>query len=42
MVQRAFLGDAPSIFEGTLKLSEDGMLVSLPAQSQEIVFDRLL
>lgn len=42
LVERAFLGDAPSLFEGTLKLSEDGMLVSLPANSQEIDFDQLL
>ncbi|MGQ7828925.1 MBL fold metallo-hydrolase [Altererythrobacter sp. Z27] len=41
LVERAFLGDAPSLFEGTLKLSEDGMLVSLPANSQEIDFDQL-
>ncbi len=41
LVERAFLGDAPSLFEGTLKLSEDGMLVSLPANSQGIEFDRL-
>lgn len=42
LVERAFLGNAPGIFDGTLELAEDGMLVSLPAASQEIDFDQLL
>ena len=31
LIEPLFLGRAPDIFSGTLKLSEDGMIVSLPA-----------
>ncbi len=33
-----FMGKAPSIFGGTLKLAEDGMIVSLPAASHAVKF----
>ena len=33
-----FMGKAPSIFKGTLKLAEDGMIVSLPAASHAVKF----
>ena len=33
-----FMGKAPSIFGGTLKLAEDGMIVSLPAASHAVNF----
>lgn len=42
MIERAFLGDAPDLFGGALKLADDGMLVSLPAQSEKVEFDQLL
>lgn len=38
----AFLGDAPSHFEGQLRVGEDGLLVSLPAGSNEIHYESLL
>lgn len=42
LVRRAFLGDAPDLFDGTLELAEDGMLVSLPAKGKDVEFDHLL
>lgn len=48
LIEPAFLGDARSVFGGTLKLAEDGMLVSLPRTGAEddarsvIEFDQLL
>lgn len=42
IVERAFLGDAPGLFDGRLELAEDGMLVSLPAASQQVSFNELL
>lgn len=41
-VGRAFLGDAPGLFDGDLRLADDGMLVSLPAKGKTIDFDHLL
>ena len=38
LVEPLFLGRAPGIFSGTLKLSEDGMIVSLPAGSKAVKF----
>jgi len=35
-LEAAFLGDAGSAFDGPITVSEDGLLVSLPAQSDEI------
>jgi ribonuclease Z len=33
-----FLGDAPKEFSGTLKVSHDGMIVSLPAGGKDVKF----
>lgn len=41
-IQRAFIGDAPELFEGRLEVAEDGMLVRLPAKGQDVTFDQLL
>jgi ribonuclease Z len=42
LIEPMFLGDAPKIFAGTLKVSRDGMLVSLPAGDKTVEFDQLL
>jgi ribonuclease Z len=31
MLDAAFLGDAPKLFSGPIRVAEDGLLVSLPA-----------
>jgi ribonuclease Z len=41
LVEPLFLGDAPSRFSGTLKVGQDGMLVSLPAGSKAIKFSQV-
>jgi ribonuclease Z len=38
----AFLGDAPRIFEGTITVGRDGMLVSLTAGSTAVTMRELL
>lgn len=38
----AFLGDAPARFDGTIVVGEDGMLFSLPPQSEAIDRQRLM
>lgn len=38
LIEPLFLGQAPKVFNGTLKLSEDGMIVSLPAGSKAVKF----
>lgn len=38
----AFLGEAPGLFPGAIAVGEDGMLFSLPADSQALLLDRLL
>ncbi len=38
LIEPMFLGDAPKLFAGTLKISHDGMIVSLPAGSKEVKF----
>ena len=38
LMEPLFLGDAPKVFTGPLKLAQDGMLISLPAGSQEVTF----
>lgn len=38
----AFLGDAPDKFDGPIKVGRDGMLVSLPANGEEIKFEQVL
>ena len=42
LIEPAFTGDATDLFDGPLKLARDGMLVSLPANSQTIDLDQLL
>lgn len=41
VIERVFLGEAKSLFPET-ELAEDGMLVSLPTNGQDIAFDNLL
>lgn len=38
LIEPMFLGKAPSIFTGPLKLANDGMLIHLPANSKAITF----
>ncbi|MDE2411484.1 MAG: MBL fold metallo-hydrolase [Sphingomonadales bacterium] len=38
LIEPLFLGDAPKEFPGTLKLAQDGMIVSLPAGGKAIQF----
>ncbi len=38
MIEPLFLGKAPALFSGTLKLSQDGMIVSMPAGSKTVTF----
>ena len=40
VMEAAFVGDAGKLFDGTLKVSRDGMLVSLPVGSKAIDFDQ--
>ena len=42
LMESAFVGDAARRFGGTLKVSRDGLLVSLPAGSKAIDFDQEL
>lgn len=39
-LERAFLGDAPALFGGKLVVSQDGLIVSLPANGKGIEFDQ--
>lgn len=41
LIEAAFLGDAGKHFDGRLELAEDGMLISLPASSDQVQFDQL-
>lgn len=41
-VERAFLGNAPDLFEGDVRVGNDGLLVSLPAKGKTIEFTDLL
>lgn len=41
-IERAFLGDAPDLFDGELRIGEDGSMASLPANSQDVTFKQLL
>ncbi len=41
MVEPMFLGDAAKQFSGTLKIGQDGMIVSLPAGSKAINFSQV-
>jgi ribonuclease Z len=38
LIETLFLGKAPAMFGGTLKLAQDGMIVSLPAGSKDVKF----
>ena len=38
LIEPLFLGDAPKAFSGPLKLAKDGMIVSIPAGSQDVNF----
>ena len=38
LIEPLFLGKAPAMFGGTLKLSQDGMIISLPAGSKAVTF----
>lgn len=38
LIEPMFLGDAPKEFSGTLKVSHDGMIVSLPAGGKDVTF----
>ena len=42
LIGKAFLGDAGERFDGDLRLGEDGMLLSLPAQSEAVEIEDLL
>lgn len=37
-IEPLFLGDAPKVFPGTLKVSKDGMIVSLPSGGKDVKF----
>lgn len=41
LIERLFVGDAPDAFSGTLKLAQDGMLVSLPAGGKSVQFSNV-
>jgi ribonuclease Z len=41
LVEPMFLGDAPKRFSGTLKIGQDGMIVSLPAGGKAINFSQV-
>ncbi|MHA7818142.1 MAG: MBL fold metallo-hydrolase [Erythrobacter sp.] len=41
LMEDAFIGDARDAFGGTLRLAEDGMIVSLPAGDTAVTFDQL-
>lgn len=38
LIEPMFLGDAPKVFSGTLRLADDGMLIHLPASSKALEF----
>jgi ribonuclease Z len=40
LIEPMFLGKAPDLFNGTLKISHDGMIVSLPAGGKDIKFSK--
>lgn len=40
--KRAFLGNAPDLFDGELRIGDDGLLVSLPTKGEAIQFTDLL
>ena len=36
LIEPMFLGDAPKVFSGTLRLANDGMLIHLPAGTKDV------
>lgn len=38
LIEPLFLGQAPKLFGGTLRVAQDGMIVSLPAESKAVKF----
>ncbi len=40
LIEPLFLGDAPKVFGGTLKVGHDGMIVSLPAGGTDVRFTK--
>ena len=38
LIERLFVGDAPKIYPGDLRLAHDGMIVSLAAGNQTVEF----
>jgi ribonuclease Z len=40
LIEPMFLGDAPKVYTGTLKLARDGMIVSLPAGGKDVKFSQ--
>ena len=40
LIERLFVGDAPKVFGGDLRLARDGMIVSLPAGGQAVNFSK--
>ena len=38
LIEPLFLGDAPKVFDGPLKVGHDGMIVSLPAGGKDVRF----
>lgn len=38
LIEPLFLGDAPKVFSGPLKLAKDGMVISLPAGGKDVKF----
>jgi ribonuclease Z len=42
VIEGLFLGDAPKVYPGELRLAQDGMLISLPAGGKDVIFDQVL
>lgn len=40
LIEPLFLGDAPKAYSGPLKLARDGMMISVPAGSQTVTFNK--
>ena len=38
LIEPLFVGQAPKLFKGTLKLADDGMIISLPAGGKDVKF----
>lgn len=38
LIEPLFLGNAPKLFKGTLRLAQDGMIISLPAGGKAVTF----